>query len=217
VVIPHVYNGKDKLFFFASFLQLSHNSSSTFQSTVPTLLERQGDFSQSYIADASGKPALVTIYNPFTATPIAGISNQYQRQPYAGNIVSNPNPYGLKILQAFPVPNYAPLAGTDARLGLSQACAVGNAAICGGGGPDLFHTNNYQFLGNIPEARNSVPGRVDFAEQQPVHHFTFGMSGHRTNPNQWGSNATDPGSGSPTWAISSIRTRTAYRFTLSSA
>ena len=194
VVIPHVYNGRDKLFFFASFLRLSHNSNQTFQATVPTLLERQGDFSQSYLADASGKPALVTIYNPFTATPIAGVSNQYQRQAYAGNIVSNPNPYGLKILQAFPVPNYAPVAGTDARLGLSQTCAVGNAAICGGGGTDLFHTNNYQFVGNIPEERNSLQGRVDFkpTNNQSIY-FTFGMSkGNRTNPNQWGSNANGP-------------------------
>src|SRR5262245_35943358 len=114
---------RDKLFFFTSFLRLTHNSSQTYQATVPTLLERQGDFSQTYLADASGRPAPVTIYNPFTATPIASASNQYQRQAYAGNIVSNANPYGLKILQAFPIPNYGPLGGTDARLGLSQTCA----------------------------------------------------------------------------------------------
>src|SRR5262249_32457637 len=151
-----------KLFFFASFLRLTHKSNQTFQATVPTLLERQGDFSQTYLADASGKPAPVTIYNPFSATPIAGVSNQYQRQAYAGNIVSNPNPFGLKTPQPFPVPTYAPAPGPDARLGLSQTCAVGSAAICGGGGTDLFHTNNYQFIGNTPEERNSIQGRVDF-------------------------------------------------------
>ena len=189
---------KDKLFFFASFLRLSRNSGQTYQATVPTLLERQGDFSQTYLADASGKPTLVTIYNPFAATP-ASAANQYTRQAYAGNIVSNPNPYGLKILQAFPVPNYSPFADTDARLGLSQACALGSAAICGGGGTDLFHTNNYQFIGQIPEARNSLQGRVDFKpnNSQSIY-FTFGMSkGNRINPNQWGSNANG------TWVLQS--------------
>src|SRR5262249_3798037 len=120
---------KDKLFFFTSFLRLTQTTSQTFAATVPTLLERQGDFSQTYLADASGRPALATIYNPFTATPTSA-SNQYQRQPYAGNIVSNPNPYGLKILQAFPIPNYGPFSGSDPRLGVSQACAVGSTAIC---------------------------------------------------------------------------------------
>ena len=185
---------KDKLFFFASFLRLTQTSSQTFSATVPTLLERQGDFSQTYLADASGRPALVTIYNPFSATPIAGASNQYQRQPYPGNIVSNPNPYGLKILQAFPVPNYGPFGGSDARLGLSPACAVGTAAICGGGGTDLFHTDNYRYTDTIPQARNSLQGRVDFKPDNAHSiYFTFGISkGYRTNPNQWGSNANGP-------------------------
>src|SRR5262245_49929932 len=183
---------KDKLFFFTSFLRLTQTTSQTFTATVPTLLERQGDFSQTYLADASGRPALATIYNPFTATAIN--STQYQRQAYAGNIVSNPNPYGLKILQAFPAPNYGPFGASDARLGVSPACAVGSAAICGGGGSDLFHTDNYRYDGTIPQARNSLQGRVDFkpTNSQSIY-FTFGIAkGHRTNPNQWGSNANGP-------------------------
>src|SRR5262245_15759282 len=183
---------KDKLFFFTSFLRLTQTTSQTFTATVPTLLERQGDFSQTYLADASGKPAPVTIYNPFTATAIN--STQYSRQAYANNIVSNPNPYGLKILQAFPVPNYGPFGSTDPRLGVSQACTVGSAAICGGGGTDLFHADNYRYDGTIPQARNSLQGRVDYkpTNSQSIY-FTFGVAkGHRTNPNQWGSNANGP-------------------------
>lgn len=175
VDIPHIYNGKDKLFFFASFLRLTHTTTVPFQATVPTALERIGDFSQTYVRGNNGAPVLVNIYNPFTATPI-GNGTQFVRQQYAGNIVTNPNPFGLKILQGYPMPNYS---------------APGGPSLASGGGQDAYHTNNYYFLGLSPEARNSLNGRIDFKpnNSQSIY-FTFGISkGSITNPNNWGTNA----------------------------
>jgi hypothetical protein len=178
VIIPHVYNGTDKLFFFASFLRLTHTTTTPFQATVPTALERVGNFSQTYVAGNSGAPVLVNVYNPFTATPI-GNGSQFVRQQYPGNIVTNPNAFGLKILQGFPMPNFA---------------APGGPSLASGGGQDAYHTNNYYFLGFSPEARNSLNGRIDFKpnNSQSVY-FTFGLSkGYITNPNNWGTNANGP-------------------------
>jgi hypothetical protein len=88
---------------------------------VPTQAERNGDFSQSRIVDPNNSDATlpVTIYNPFSTTPVKDASGNvigYTRQPFAGNqIPSNLiNPVGQKIANLYPLPNRAPrLAGTD--------------------------------------------------------------------------------------------------------
>jgi hypothetical protein len=82
----------DKLFFFGDYeatQQQQFDGSNTF--TVPTTAERTGDFS----ADS------FTIYDPtqpdVATGPLAGT-----RQPFANNIISNPNPIALKFLSEFP-------------------------------------------------------------------------------------------------------------------
>ena len=70
VYIPHVVNGKNKLFFFVSqeyYRQLVPQASSM-NILVPTALERTGDFSKS--VDGSGKA--ITITDPTTGKPFAG-------------------------------------------------------------------------------------------------------------------------------------------------
>ncbi|MEO6802801.1 MAG: carboxypeptidase-like regulatory domain-containing protein, partial [Granulicella sp.] len=179
VIIPKFYNGKDKLFFFASFLRLTHSSSNTFQATVPTALERVGNFSTTQVKGNSGAPVNVNIYNPFTATAYQGSTTQYVRQPYAGNIVTNPSQFGLKILQGYPMPNNAP---------------NNLFPLSGGGGQDAYHTNNYRFDGISPEVRNSFNGRLDFkpSANQSIF-FSAGISkGSIIVPNYWGKNANGP-------------------------
>ena len=50
VVIPHVYNGKDKTFFLFSLDFAKTASTNTNTGTVPTALEKTGDFSDSAVA-----------------------------------------------------------------------------------------------------------------------------------------------------------------------
>src|ERR1035438_1340979 len=53
VIIPKLYNGHDKTFFLFSWESYRQVSGATDLGVVPSVLERNGDFSQSY--DATGK------------------------------------------------------------------------------------------------------------------------------------------------------------------
>jgi hypothetical protein len=88
VRIPHLYNGKDKLFFFFSWEQIRFQTGATTTSTVPTLAERNGDFS-----------ALLITGNPQGTNPCDG-TTMYQGQIFdpATQRVAN----GVPCRTAFP-------------------------------------------------------------------------------------------------------------------
>ncbi len=99
VYIPKIYNGKDKTFFWIAMegYRMQSFLSETF--TVPTELERQGDFSQT----KNGGQAVV-IYDPLTTRTVNG---QLVRDPFQGNIipVNRQDPVGRALLQFFPKAN----------------------------------------------------------------------------------------------------------------
>ncbi len=80
---------KNKLFNFFSWEQWRKTDPSTLFATLPTALERQGDFSQSL--NACGQPR--TIYDPTTSvapttvTDSCGNSTTVTRAPFAGNVI----------------------------------------------------------------------------------------------------------------------------------
>lgn len=80
VSIPHLYNGKNKLFFFFTYEQWKNTQPSSTVRTLPTDLERTGDFSQSLNIDGG----LRTIYDPLT-TVFNPATNTSTRQPFPGN------------------------------------------------------------------------------------------------------------------------------------
>ncbi|NYF88736.1 TonB-dependent receptor [Tunturiibacter empetritectus] len=119
---------KDKLFFFASYEGLKHVAPINKNITVPTMLERNGDFSCTKIQDNNGNPVPVTIYNPYTATQVA--PNVYERALFApgsancagsGNFggggstvgggsaipAGNLDAVGVKVYSNYPLPNQA--------------------------------------------------------------------------------------------------------------
>lgn len=67
--IPHLYNGRDRTFFFFALDFAKQNSSNTGIGTVPTSLEKTGDFSDF----VNGNGTLIPIYDPLT-----GQQFQYQ-------------------------------------------------------------------------------------------------------------------------------------------
>lgn len=81
VLIPKLYNGRNKTFFFYDDEANKQTSAGTRLSTIPTLKERMGDFSDT--RDARG--ALITIYNPFDTYVAA--DGRTLRRPFPGNIV----------------------------------------------------------------------------------------------------------------------------------
>ena len=69
---------QNRIFSFTSFEDWNDQRPLTIVRTVPTELERRGDFSQSVL---SGR--VRTIYNPFTST--LDSAGRVVRQPFAGN------------------------------------------------------------------------------------------------------------------------------------
>ncbi len=86
VVIPHLYNGRNRTFLFGAYEGLRFPQTTLLQQTVPTVLMKQGNFSQE-----SATP----LQNPFTGGT------------YTGNIVPI-NAVSANFLQFYPDPNVDP-------------------------------------------------------------------------------------------------------------
>src|SRR5262249_13175691 len=115
--IPKRFNrNKDKLFFFYSFENWSsHTPRPLSQVTVPTQLERRGDFSQTF--DLNGQ--VIPIKDPLTGLPLPGNLVPANRLDKNGqallNIFPSPNAldrvvtrgnYNYNFLQSFDVPKH---------------------------------------------------------------------------------------------------------------
>ena len=98
IFIPHMPffdKTKNKLFFFvAQEYTRNKNPVATQYDQMPTALERQGNFSQSYNTNG----ALIAITDPTTG------------HPFPGNIIptNRLDPTGVAMLNFFPVPNFVP-------------------------------------------------------------------------------------------------------------
>ncbi len=139
VIVPGLYNGHDKTFFFALYEGLRQSTPATFTGTVPTSAFRTGDFSAllgSQIGtDALGRPILSgAIYDPTSGRAIsAGVvdprtglvasTSGFIRDPFPGNRigVNQINPVGAKLASFYPSPttsgtsnNYAAAASAPA-------------------------------------------------------------------------------------------------------
>ena len=94
---------KDKTFFFFSYEGTRLVTATTNTLTVPTPLQREGDFSQTFTA--AGK--LIPIYDP-TSTVL--VNGAYTRTPYPGNVIpaNKLDPVGVNVLNYYPLPNQTP-------------------------------------------------------------------------------------------------------------
>jgi hypothetical protein len=99
VYIPHLYHGKDKTFFFVGYEGYLQNNDLSVGTSVPTLAQRNGDFSQTYNASSQ----LISIYDPSTTKVVNGVTT---RTAFPGNIVpaSAMDPVGKAILNLYPLP-----------------------------------------------------------------------------------------------------------------
>jgi trimeric autotransporter adhesin len=99
VVIPHLYDGRSKTFFWIGSEGYIQTSPYTESFAVPTALERTGDFSKSYNGDGS----LNVIYDPAkTYTDGAGV----HRTPFPDNKipVDRVSTVGKNISSYYPLP-----------------------------------------------------------------------------------------------------------------
>jgi hypothetical protein len=136
VYIPRVYHGKNKTFFYTTWEQLRQSQGASFLGTVPTALEREGDFSQT--RDTNGN--LIVIYDPTTTRPDPAApagTTRYIRTPFQNNVIppSLQNAVSLNLLGYYPLPNQS--------------------------GQGLSNTNNFFSNAPVVGSQNTVDSRVD--------------------------------------------------------
>ncbi len=102
VDIPKVYKGKDKTFFFFAYEGLRQGAARTLTTTVPTAVQRAGDFSQTL--NPAGQ--LIRVFDPLTTVPAASGSG-FVRSPFPGNIIpaNRINPVSANAIKYYPLPN----------------------------------------------------------------------------------------------------------------
>ncbi|MGB6676787.1 MAG: TonB-dependent receptor [Terriglobales bacterium] len=91
--IPKIYHGGDKTFFFVNYNGKRGENPFDQFSTVPTLLERQGNFSQTLYTSGSNAGQPVQIFNPASGTQ------------FANNTIPQINPVATGLLPYIPMPN----------------------------------------------------------------------------------------------------------------
>ncbi|MDQ6665271.1 MAG: TonB-dependent receptor [Acidobacteriota bacterium] len=103
ILIPHFYDGRNRTFFFANWEEAPQRSPDNVVNTVPTALERTGDFSKT----TTNRGQLIQIYDPATTRADPDRPGQYLRDPFPGNKIPADrfNPVSLKVLQLIPEAN----------------------------------------------------------------------------------------------------------------
>jgi hypothetical protein len=194
VWIPHVFNGKDKLFWFFAYEGLKDSTPAVQITTVPTAAERTGDFSQLLAAGCSsagytvnsaglatcnsnGATDAYQIYNPFTAT--LNSSNQIVRQPLANNNLAATgttiNPIAANYLKLFPAANTTgTVTGQDNYV--SDAPSVDN------------YSNQFGRLDYAASSKDHVffDFRHNFRTQVKNNYFGNGITGSTLLRENWG-------------------------------
>ncbi len=112
---------KDRTFFMSSYEGLRQGSFSTRTTTVPTSLQRTGNFTETY----AGANNPVLIFDPFT-TRASG--STFIRDPFPGNFipVNRMDKVGQNYMKYYPAANTAGVAWTNANNYYNQGSSVLN-------------------------------------------------------------------------------------------
>jgi len=96
---------KNKLFNFFSLEDWKIGNPNVYLRTMPTSLEQNGDFSQSYYLNGT-QSGIRTIYDPYT-TVVNPSTNAVTVQPFAGNVIpaSHMDPVTSGLMKKFWAPN----------------------------------------------------------------------------------------------------------------
>jgi hypothetical protein len=119
VVIPHVYNGKNKSFFFGTYERFHLPRTGVIQNTVPSDAMRNGD--ESYLCSSGFDASGVCMDRDESGNVIGQIYNPYTGQPFANNLIPQDmlNTVSAGILSLYPLPNQGS-AFTDNNYNVNQ-------------------------------------------------------------------------------------------------
>lgn len=104
VVIPKIYNGRNRTFFFLSMEWYRQNVTQTGLFSLPTAAEVNGDFSG--LADSTGKQ--IPIFDPAAGLPgSCTVGGATPSRQFPGNIIPKPcfSPTSVSLLQYIPTPS----------------------------------------------------------------------------------------------------------------
>jgi hypothetical protein len=106
LVIPHLYNGRGKTFWFLAYEGYNNGTGYSSEFYNPTALEKNGDFSQTK-ANLAGDPLL--LYDPTTTNLTTGARQTFLSE-YGTNAIpqSMLNPVAVKTAAYFPAAQWAP-------------------------------------------------------------------------------------------------------------
>lgn len=116
VSIPKLYDGRNKLFWFFTynaFKDVKVEDAAAFNRTVPTLRQREGDFSEGL---ALPNAIQHTIFDPITIMRDPARPNNFIRTMFPNNVIPRSrmvNPAYNRIRDFYPLPNVAIPSGLD--------------------------------------------------------------------------------------------------------
>lgn len=213
--IPHVYNGKDKSFFFFAFEKVPTSTGHTILSTVPTDAERGltngsngtiGDFS-SHLGSAipnlvnpctGGQVLSGQIFDPSTSTTVNGVEC---RQPFTNNQVPiGQSAVAKNVLALIPRSNYTgpgsqnyvyttveQIDQTDESLRLDQNIGTRHHLFFFGNMRENFDSG----VADLPEPINSGSQLQDFYAKLMRVGYDFTITPNLVNQLTFGANRTN--------------------------
>ena len=103
--LGRLYDGRKRSFFFGSFEAVRFSQGGTYVGTVPSLLERAGDFSQT----RNSQGQVIQIFDPATTRRNPANTAQFLRDAFPGNVIprSQWDSVAAKALTFIPLPNTA--------------------------------------------------------------------------------------------------------------
>jgi len=164
VVVPKLFNGRNRVFSMMSYEGEKENSDGSNVRTLPLAAQLHGDFSG--LLNSQGKP--VVIYDPATAR--LGTNGTYTRDPFPGNIIppERINAIAAKLASLYPAPNVP------------------------GDGP--AHLHNYSKLSPGGNKYTALLGKMDFnVSSRSRVSFRYGQTPYFAPAVVlWGNNAAEP-------------------------
>jgi hypothetical protein len=166
-----------RLYFFGGYEGQREGNPGTLLTTVPTALERQGDFSESRFANS-----LQAIFNPFT-TRANPSGPGFMRDPFPGNRIPSSmfDPVGARALALYPAANLPgdPVVQTRNFVAIGKRVTTNDRMDAR---VDWAHSEKHTFYTRVSKAwqKNFGPryfgpqADSNFDDQNPRHHVTIG-------------------------------------------
>jgi hypothetical protein len=161
LVLPRVYNGRNKTFWFYTWEANKWGLPLTFTGTVPTAAQRQGDFSQLLALGSQYQ-----IYDPRTTTVAPG--GRLTRTAILNNIIppERLDPVGLRLVNLYALPNQPGTA--DGRNNYFKALMAQEDYYVHFGRVDHAFSGNHRVF---------VRAHYDFWEEDKNRHFDNDVNG----------------------------------------